>query len=201
MLGVKDGECGMTEIIPYTPTKIARPTRYLEGYGSAWYGNESILEEVLDRFHVGRHLAIEFGTEHGHSAIALSNFFDLVICVDPWLQEHADQTTRSMYDVVQENVKPYPNIRLVRSTWQEFCKPFRNGIPIWLKPDLIHIDADHSYDECYKNGEWACEICSFVIFHDTAGFPTVRKAVSDLADKYRRKFYAYEKDWGLGILV
>ena len=47
----------MSEIIPYTPTKIVRPARYLEGYGSAWYGNESILEEVLDRFHVGRHLA------------------------------------------------------------------------------------------------------------------------------------------------
>jgi predicted O-methyltransferase YrrM len=193
----------VAEIIPYTPTKIVRPDRYLEGYGSAWYGNESILQELLDRFNIGRKRAIEFGTEHGHSAIALSNFFEQVICVDPWLQEHADQTTRSMYDVAQENVKPYSNITLVRSRWQEFCgqQGFQNGIPTWLKPDLIHIDADHSYDECYKNGEWACENCSFVIFHDTAGFPEVRWAVSDLADKYHRKFYAYEVSWGLGILT
>ena len=190
----------MTEIIPYIPEKRARPARYLEGWPTAWHPNEDILQQLLYDFNVKRGIALEFGSEHGHSAIALSNFFDKVICVDPWMQQITDQS-KPMYDVVRENVSRYPNIILVRETWQEFCKPFRNGMPHWLKADLIHIDAEHNYQECYGNGLWACENAPVVIFHDTVSFPEVSRAVSDLAEKFHRKFYEFQEGWGLGILA
>lgn len=188
----------MTEasVIPYMPQLIVRPARVLAGYPSAWYGIESILADLLDHFDVQRGLALEFGTEYGHSAIAFSNYFDRVISVDDWSQ-------RDVYAIARENVLPYENIMLVRRSWQEFCGPqgYLNGMPSWVRPDLIHIDANHGYEEVWGNGLWACAQAPVVLFHDTIGFPEVRRAVLALAERCRRDFHEYQQGWGLGILT
>src|SRR5271165_1254365 len=154
----------MTEI-PYIPHTIIRPGRVLEHplCPSAWAGIESILADLLLKFNVGRHIALEFGCEYGYSAIAFSNFFERVITVDPFGQ--FTHQLEEMWKVAERNCAPYGNIQIVRMGWQQFVNAA--GVASNQQFDLIHIDAEHNYEECFGNGVWACERSRFVIFHDT----------------------------------
>jgi hypothetical protein len=188
----------MIDIIPYTPSKRVRPARYLEGWPTSWHPNEDILEDILERFNVERHSALEVGSEHGHSAIALSNFFDKVVCVDPWQQQITDQS-RPMWDCVRENVAPYSNISLFRMEWQEFIK--QPGVSD-LRWSLCHYDGYHDYEQTFACGLWMAERSPVVLFHDSHNsFTEVVPAICAIAEKLGRRFYNFEEEEGLGILV
>ena len=188
--------------LPYSPEMIIKPVRCLEfssGYGtSSWEGIEFILADLLAQFNVGKGTAIEFGVEHGFSAVALSNFFATVIGVDPFGQQTATEPIEPMEDRCRRNCEPYKNIILVTQPWQEFTK----SAPADSHYDLVHVDAEHGYYDTFGIGDWACAHSPFVIFHDTSSFPqTVMPAVKDLAEKHKRVFYNYDQFHGLGILV
>lgn len=202
------------EVIPYVPHTIIRPGRILTGsYGtSAWTGLESILADLMDHFRVGRGLALEFGSEHGYSLVALSNFFERVVGVDPFGQQTATEPIEPMRDRCARNIIQFPNISLIIAPWQEYVANFNQvkekalSLDLAYEPtfniDLIHVDGEHGYYDTFGCGDWACAHAPVVIFHDTVSFPdTVMPACRDLAAKYDRAFYNYDQSHGLGILV
>lgn len=204
----------MNEPIPYIPHTIIKPGRVLTGsYGtSAWTGLESILADLLDHFRVGRGLALEFGSEHGYSLVALSNFFERVVGVDPFGQNTATPPIEPMQQRCERNILSYPNISLLIQPWQDYTRLFDD---VWaravkldekyegaMKIDLIHVDGEHGYYDTFGCGDWACAHAPVVLFHDTISFPdTVMPACKDLASKHNRAFYNFDQFHGLGILV
>ena len=68
-------------IIPFVPSHLRPPERILS-VDSAWKGIESILSDLIDRFHIGTNRCLEFGVEFGYLTTALSSFFNSVIGVD-----------------------------------------------------------------------------------------------------------------------
>jgi hypothetical protein len=204
----------MSEPLPYIPHTIIKPGRVLTGsYGtSSWTGLESILADLLDHFRVGRDLALEFGSEHGYSLVALSNFFERVVGVDPFGQQTATDPIEPMVDRCTRNIQQYPNISLIIAPWQLYTQEFDRTHRIAtgldqayeqaMKIDLIHVDGEHGYYDTFGCGDWACQHAPVVIFHDSISFPdTVMPAIKDLAAKHDRAFYNYDKFHGLGILV
>lgn len=153
------------------------------------------MQDILERFMVPLGSALEVGTEHGHSAIALSNFFASVTCVDIWQQAITDQS-RPMWDVVRENTKTYTNIVLLRQPWQQFTDSDNKQY------DLCHYDGEHNYEQTYLCGCWMAEHSPIVLFHDVCNsFVGVVPAVRDIAEKYHRRFYRFEEGEGLGIVA
>lgn len=204
----------MTEPLQYVPHTIIKPGRVLTGsYGtSAWTGLESILADLLDHFRVGRDCALEFGSEHGYSLVALSNFFDRVVGVDPFGQQTATEPIEPMQDRCIRNIQQFPNISLIVAPWQEYTAQFSlvrakaleidPAYEATMKLDLIHVDGEHGHWDTFNCGDWACLHSPVVLFHDSISFPdTVMPALKELAAKHNRGFYNYDQFHGLGILV
>jgi hypothetical protein len=59
----------------------------------------------------------------------------------------------------------------------------------------------HDYETTYTAGRWAVDHSPVVIFHDTESFPSVKEAVSAIAEETGRTFYNFREFNGLGILV
>jgi len=187
--------------IAYEPSRTEHPQRVLSIpsplAGTSWAGNESIIADLLDRFHVGRKVALEFGVEFGYSAVALSNFFDKVIGVDTFLGDEHSNFRPDYSDDARRLCAPYDNIELVQSSWEDWTA---NASPK-VKYDFIHIDIVHNYQPTFDCGLWAVKHAPVVIFHDTLSFQDVMQACEDLAVQYEMDFYNYEQSYGLGILV
>jgi predicted O-methyltransferase YrrM len=186
--------------LPYVPARLVRPPRLLDGdYGtSSWIGLECLLADLLDRWCPARAVALEFGVEHGYSAVALANYFATVIGIDPFGQQTATAPIEPMRDRARRNVAPYANIVLVEEPWQQFTA----AAPLDARYDLVHVDAEHGYYDTFGIGDWACAHARVVLFHDTISFPdTVMPAVCALAERHSRVFYNYDQFHGLGILV
>ena len=146
--------------------------------------------------------------------MALSNFFERVVGVDPFGQQTATQPIEPMMDRCARNILPFENISLIVAPWQEYTKAFDGTLfaakmidaekyePA-MKIDLIHVDGEHGYYDTFGCGDWACQHAPVVVFHDTLSFPdTVMPACKDLASKHDRAFYNYTGHvHGLGILV
>jgi hypothetical protein len=188
----------MTTAIPYVPERLSIPSR-VASVPSAWRGIDSILPDLLDRFHVGRGTALEFGVEFGFSTVALSNYFERVVAVDHFLGDsYAGRPANSddLYNETRERFLPYPNISLHRESWENFTGHHVGGF------DMCHIDIDHSYEQTWGCGFWAVQHAPVVIFHDTTSFPDdVGRAVQDLAEQFNMKLYEYDDHCGLGILT
>jgi hypothetical protein len=184
----------------YEPTKLVEPKHTLNlpptVNGSAWKGMEWVLTDILERFEVKRDVALEFGTEYGFSAVALSNFFDQVIGVDTFTGDQHSGVRENFYAVTEGFVTPYPNIKLVQSSWEDFSK-----LAAIMQFDLIHIDVEHTYEMTMGVGSWAVQHSPIVIFHDTMSFPPVSWACADIANANGLRYFNYIKDFGLGILV
>ncbi len=92
-----------------------------------------------------------------------------------------------------ETLKPWPNIALTQSTFQDFLTrcPYT--------PDLIHIDIVHTYPDTYACGCMSLAICDMVLFHDTESFPEVKRACEDLTRLFGIPFRNYYECFGLGI--
>ena len=200
---------------PWQPSAAAAPPKLLDTREapSAWAGIESALGEIVVAFGHGVSRALEFGVEWGYSAVALSNYFDVVVGVDPLLQESPAGFAEATY----QRLRPYANVVLVRTGWELWAKAQRG---LHARYDLVHVDIDpHDYAMTYAAGMWAALHSPLVIFHDTqntrecwtrtADGPRistegteVTRAVGDIAAKLGREFWEWkEAPHGLGILA
>src|SRR5271155_1913632 len=162
--------------ITYTPRKLVKPLR-MPQVGTAWDGNELILEDLIERFQISPKRCIEFGVEHGYSTAALANYFKHVIGVDTFGGDQhagfgdADKT----FAATAEMLKGFPNITLARTSYQDWIRKDDS------KYDLCHIDIVHTWDDTFACGAWAADHSDVILFHDTQSFPEVGEAVQDLA--------------------
>jgi hypothetical protein len=181
-------------IFPYIPNSRQLPHRVLL-VETAWKGIESVIADILERFHIGNDCCLEFGVEYGYSTAALSCFFKSVRGVDTFA---GDQHTVNKKDIFRETgarLKPFSNITLVRSDYRDWIL---NDVGRY---DLIHVDIVHTFADTFACGLWSAQHASCVIFHDTESFSAVRRAVIEIARHTGRRFYNFKESNGLGILV
>lgn len=181
-------------VIPYIPGYRKPPTRTLQ-VPSAWEGIQNILADMIEKFRIGTDRCLEFGVEFGFSTVALSSYFRSVIGVDTF---HGDRDTVNKQDIYQETLdrlSPYPNIKLVRSHYQDFIREESGSF------DLIHVDIVHTFADTFACGLWSARHSQCTVFHDTDSFPQVRQAVVEIARGTGKKFYNFGESFGLGILV
>lgn len=180
----------------YEPKKYVDLPRLAEQpVPSAWKGLDRILTDVVERFQIPCHKALEFGVQWGFSTSALANIFDKVVGVDNFVgDKHAGFGGISLSDA-ENRLAPWSNIHLFRQNYQDWIKFDTNDY------DLIHIDIIHTYEDTFALGCWAVNHAKLVIFHDTESFPEVKRAVSDLATLTGREFHNYDQSYGLGILA
>ena len=181
-------------IMPYVPTERSLPPRVLH-VTSAWAGIESILGDLLTRFEVGNRRCLEFGVEHGYSTVALSNFFEKVIGVDTFIGDEHTKDPRDLFADTSARLSSYQNIELVRSDFRDWIARDENSY------DLIHVDIVHTYIATFECGLWSARHAKCVLFHDTQTFPTVKRAVYDIARLTGKHFYNFRESCGLGILI
>lgn len=178
----------------YIPNKRAQPI-LMTKHPSAWGDIPTILPDIIERFGVPTASALEFGTEYGYSTSALANYFDEVIGVDTFEGDFMTGRKSDHYQMTCEDLAPWPNITLVKSSYQEFIKGHdkRHG--------LIHIDIVHTYEDTYRCCEWSLGRADLVVLHDTLSFPDVNLVCIHLADRHGLEYHNYPHSHGLGILA
>ena len=181
-------------ILPYVPQHRESPPRILAQV-TAWKGIESILGDIIQRFHVNTHRCLEFGVEYGYSTVALSGFFDNVTGVDTFCGDIHTENKTDIFAQTSQRLSGFENIRLVRSDYRDWIAKDDSFY------DLIHVDIVHTYLDTFTCGLWSAQHASCVLFHDTLSFRAVQRAVIDIARKTRKQFYNFEESYGLGILV
>ena len=181
-------------LAPYTPRQMRTPAHVLD-VPSAWKGLEQILEDILDRFQVPRDTCIEFGTEYGYSAVALSNYFRHVRGVDRFTGDVHSGYKADHYAATARALAAYPNIELVRADYRDYIRTHDELY------DLAHVDIVHTYADTYACGLWAVRHSRCCLFHDTESFPGVRRAVHALARETGKRVFNYPECHGLGIIV
>lgn len=184
----------MAEIIPYSPRYYKVPKR-LADVPSAWGPNESLLMDLIERFKIPTHTALEFGVDYGYSTSALANFFDEVVGVDHFNSDSQTGYRENLYEQASTALKDFPNVRLIRQDFRQYIAENDQHY------DLIHIDIFHDYSTTCEAGWWAVNHANTVLFHDTERYFEVKRAISTLADEAEMKFYNYPVNCGLGILV
>lgn len=183
----------MIEIIDYTPLERDNPKTV--NVSTAWGDIPTILKDIINRFNINPKKALEFGTQYGYSTSALANYFEEVIGVDTFTGDIHTGIEENFFEKTKNNLKEYSNVKLIELSYQNYII---NRVEQY---DLIHIDIVHTYEDTYTCGEWAVNNSNAVIFHDTESFPDVRRACTDLAEKYNFRFYNYRPSYGLGILI
>lgn len=178
----------------YVPSKKTEPNSMIQ-IPSAWQGLELIIEDILDRFQIGRDSCIEFGVEFGFSAVVFSNYFKNVKGVDTFSGDVHTSHKGDHYTQTKHSLASFENIKLYKSDYKD-----------WIKQDVqqydfAHVDIVHNYKETYECGLWAVQHSKCCIFHDTESFSEVRKAVFDIAKKTGKTGYNYPYHHGLGIIV
>jgi hypothetical protein len=181
-------------IIPYIPQYRQPPSRMLKTV-SAWEGIESILADLIEKFHIRTNRCLEFGVEFGYSTAALSSYFDSVIGVDTFRGDKHTRIEEDIYQTTVDRLSRFENIKLMRSNYQDWIKTDNSLY------DLIHVDIIHTYADTYACGLWSALHSHCAIFHDTESFPAVKAAVSDISRRTGKKFYNFTECNGLGILV
>src|SRR5271156_4754824 len=181
--------------ITYIPRKLVKPTRLID-VPTAWRGNESILEDIIERFQISPKRAIEFGVQHAYSTAALANYFTHVIGVDTFAGDEMAGVGDPDHTFVgtQEALKDFQNITLARTSYQDWI---RKDDSLY---DLCHIDVVHTYEDTYTCADWAVSHTDVTILHDTQSFPDVMYACKAIAEDWNLYLYNYPHQHGLGIL-
>jgi len=162
---------------------------------SAWKGLELIIEDILNRFDIGRDNCIEFGVEFGYSSVVFSNYFKKVKGVDTFIGDDHTNHKGDHFDETKKSLLQFENIELFQSDYRDWIKKDNEQY------DFAHVDIIHNYNETYECGLWAVQHSKCCIFHDTQSFPEVKRAVYDIAKATGKKAYNYPHHYGLGIVV
>jgi hypothetical protein len=181
-------------ITEFVPNHLQLPSRTLQ-VDSAWKGIESILSDLIKRFHIRTNCCLEFGVEYGYSTVALSSFFDSVTGVDTFAGDKHTVNKKDVYDETVSRLSAFENVRLIRSDYRDWIKQDNNLY------DLIHVDIVHTYADTFACGLWSAVHSQCVIFHDTESFPAVKRAVSEISRLTGKHFHNFKQSNGLGILV
>lgn len=178
----------------YIPREKKTPAKTIEVV-TAWQGLELIIEDILNRFEVGRESCIEFGVEFGFSTVVFSNYFKSVTGIDTFEGDDHTDFKGNHYERTKASLHAFENVQLFKSDYRDWIKTDPKQY------DFAHVDIIHNYKETFECGLWAAQHSKCCIFHDTESFPEVRRAVYDIAKKTGKKAYNFPHHYGLGIVV
>lgn len=178
----------------YVPQNKSTPEKMIE-IPTAWKGLELIIEDILIQFNIGRESCIEFGVEFGFSSVVFSNYFKKVKGVDIFIGDEHTEHKGDHYEKTKKSLESFPNIELFKSDYRDWIKQDNDQY------DFAHVDIVHNYKETYECGFWAAQHSKCCIFHDTESYPSVKRAVYDIAKNTGKKAYNYPFHNGLGIIV
>ena len=178
----------------YRPVNKRKPEKTIDVF-SEWRGLELIIEDILDRFDIGRESCIEFGPERGYSTVVLSNYFKKVRGVDIFTGDIHSGHKECHYEETKRRLSEFGNIELIKADYRDWIKQDDDTY------DFAHVDIIHTYEDTYRCGLWAVNHSKCCVFHDTESFPAVRKAVFDIAATTGKRVYNYPRHHGLGIIV
>jgi hypothetical protein len=181
-------------VLPYIPQERKLPPRVLP-LTTAWKGIESVLGDLIERFHIDTRRCLEFGVEFGYSTAALSSFFDHVTGVDLFVGDQHTTHQGDIFAETKERLSCFSNIELVRCDYRDWIAKDESSY------DLIHVDIVHTYIDTFDCGLWSARHAQCVLFHDTESYRAVRQAVTDIARQTGKKFYNFAESNGLGILI
>jgi hypothetical protein len=192
--------CAQLEIS--NPWPMERPAVPTDDHN--WFVNGKALEDCLE----SSYLILELGAWLGGSTRFLSDRSSFVITVDHWLGSE-NQRTEVRTDV--NNKLPHLYETFLTNCWayRDKILPLRmstsQGMDLLLRhkvvPDLIYIDADHSYDACARDIEDAFRFGGkTTITGDDWAWGSdkpVRRAVTDFARGHGMRVYARANFWRL----
>ena len=138
---------------------------------------------------------VEVGSYAGESAEVFASLPQVkeIWCVDPWKSGYDPHDITSSTDFTEAEAafdamaaKHQDKVRKFKGTFQEF----REAHPD-MRPDLVYIDAEHTYEACFKDISTALEMKIRIISgHDyvQGEWVGVKKAVNDLLGTPDRVF-------------
>lgn len=178
----------------YFPKKKIKPEKMIK-IVTAWKGLELIIEDIIERFDIGRESCIEFGVEFGYSSVVFSNYFKEVVGVDIFIGDEHTDFKGDHYEKTKASLSAFENIKLIKSDYKDWIEEDTHQY------DFSHVDIVHNYKETFECGLWAAQHSKCAIFHDTESFTEVRRAVIDIAKATGKNVYNYPYHNGLGIIV
>ena len=146
-------------------------------------------------------VVIELGSWLGQSALY---FYDLfpnaeIICIDHWegspeLMNEYREVIPVLYETFLVNCWNYRDritpIRIDSLNGLEICSKFG------VDPDLIYIDASHTYDDCFQDMVFAYNLFeNAIIIGDDWQYQDVREAVNDFNEKYGTSVDVVDNTW------
>lgn len=181
--------------IDYKVQKFTTPQKLVQSQSQAWVGLEKIILDIVGFSGIETKKALEFGVEFGYSTAVFANYFEKVTGVDIFTGDEHAGYHGDIYSSTSQNLSAFSNIELIKADYKDYIKGNDSNF------DLIHVDIIHSYEDTYACGLWSAQHSSCTLFHDTQSFPSVKRAVADVATATNKKFYNYRMCNGLGILI
>src|SRR5208282_77040 len=149
-------------MIQYIPKKyVDMPKLAEQPFVSAWKGHDRILHDLIERFQISCHTALEFGVQWGYSTSALANVFEKVIGIDTFQGDKHSGVHGLCFSDTARRLQSWSNIQLCQQTYQDRIALDKEQY------DLIHVDIVHTYEDTLALGLWATAHAKLVIFHDT----------------------------------
>jgi len=97
--------------------------------------------------------AVEIGTYCGEGALVLSNYFDVVTAIDPWVNGYdkndlaSEQTSMDLvFKKFIENISNVKNIKYIPTLSENATKFFMDEFI-----DFLYIDGDHRHESVIKD--------------------------------------------------
>ena len=144
-------------------------SKYIGQYPTAWAGHINWAYAEIPK--INPEVVVELGVHWGHSLFTMAESCEdhgidaRLYGIDHWKgDEHAGIFTEEVYDTVSGMAKEYPNVRLIRDTFEDVARSWTRDI------DLLHIDGRHLYEdivEDFENWEQFVKPGGYIWLHDT----------------------------------
>ncbi len=142
---------------------------YIGDKPTAWKGH--LLWAYSEIPKISPEVIVELGVHWGHSLFMMAEgcqdagLDTKLYGIDHWKgDEHAGEFTDEVYETAKECAKLYPNVKLIKKTFNEAWKDWDKDI------DLLHIDGRHLYEDIEEDfTNWAPHVKDggYVWLHDT----------------------------------
>jgi len=174
-----------------------------------WYGNGEYIEEIMKKYDI--HTVVEVGSWAGQSTVHIASLLaenGKLYAVDHWLGSEEHQIKKPWFRFLPWVRKKYRSqlklsgANLQPKIYQLFLSnvihkglahkiiPLRMSSQeasssINVKPDLVYIDGDHTYEAVYRDlNAWQPLLnANGIICGDDWSWPAVQKAVNQFAEE------------------
>lgn len=149
--------------------------------------------KYINKFFDTKKLTIlEIGSWTGASADIFAQYFQKVICVDPW--KIIPNTITDRYNM-KDVEKKFNSVMAKYDNIEKIKRMSKDAAKIIMSVDIVYIDADHTYLSVKKDIQlWKDKAKLFISGHDYwKKFPGVIKAVDEMLGKPDKVFL--ESSW------